>query len=278
MNLNGPACPACGGKPISLWRKACIRPGRSFACQSCGAPLRLGMPGFRQLLLPACVGTLASLAPGILICTGILILAIGLLAREVPVEAAPADSTRPKTRPALTAWLLGMAAMSVLALRVNFFPAPEVALFALGAALFLSYVMTRWVGSADVIEGERVHLYLLGFVLLVYLHYLPFAAVLPAWPAYQLGETRTFKAQVSFKGGSHRLGACKTRIELDTEGLLSRWSICLPEAQWAPLQKGDAVVVTSASSWLGDYVLHVGRQASSHGDGAGVAGPANHGN
>lgn len=278
MNLNGPVCPACGGNPVSLWRKACIRPGRNFACQSCGAPLRLGMPGFRQLLLPACVGTLASLAPGILICTGILILAIGLLARELPVEAAATESPRPQTRPALTAWLLGMTTMSVLALRVNFFPALDVAVSALGAALFLSYVMIRWVGSADVIEGERVHLYLLGFVLLVFLHYLPFAAVLPAWPAYQLGETRTFKAQVSFKGGSHRLGACKTRIELDTEGLFSRWSICLPEAQWAPLQKGDAVVVTSASSWLGDYVLHVGRQASSHGDGAGVAGPANPGN
>lgn len=60
--------------------------------------------------------------------------------------------------------------------------------------------------------------------------------------------------------------------------MFSNWRICLPEAQWTALKQGDEVVVTSASSWLGDYVLHVGRQASSHGDGAGVAGPANHGN
>ena len=74
MNLFGPACPACGGEPISLWRKLVSRPGRSFACQSCGTPLRLGMPGFRQFLLPAFVGTLASFAPDILAGVGIFIL------------------------------------------------------------------------------------------------------------------------------------------------------------------------------------------------------------
>ena len=41
-------------------------------------------------------------------------------------------------------WLLGVVAVGVLALRVNFFPAPEVALWGLVAALFASYVMTRW--------------------------------------------------------------------------------------------------------------------------------------
>ncbi len=159
MNLFGPVCPACGGEPISLWQKLGSRPGRSFACQSCGTPLRLGMPGFRQFLLPAIVGTLASFAPGILAGVGIFILA--------------------------------------------------------------------------------------------------FAVVLPAWPAYPLGETRAFQTRVVHKGGSHRLGTCKTQIRLDTASLFSNWSLCLPEAQWNALKEGDAVVVTSASSWLGDYVLHV---------------------
>lgn len=57
------------------------------------------------------------------------------------------------------------------------------------------------------------------------------------------------------------MGACNTRIELDTKGLFASWSICLPEAQWHALKKGDAVVVTTASSWLGDYVLHVAPEA-----------------
>ena len=39
--------------------------------------------------------------------------------------------------------------------------------------------------------------------------------------------------------------------------MFSNWRICLPEAQWTALKQGDEVVVTSASSWLGDYVLHV---------------------
>lgn len=261
MNLHGPACPACTGKAISLWRKACTRPGRSFACQSCGASLRLGRPGFRQILLPAFVGALASFAPGILSGAGIFILAVVLLAREQPVEAAPTDSAGPKTSPALVTWLLGVVAVGVLALRVNFFPAPEVALWGLVAALFASYVMTRWLWENDAKAGQRAPLYLLWFLLLVFMHYLPFAAVLPAWPAYQLGETRTFQARVLYKGGSTRLGACKTKIELDTEGMFSNWRICLPEAQWSALKQGDAVVVTSASSWLGDYVLHVAPNA-----------------
>ena len=261
MNLNGPACPACGGKPVSLWRKACIRPGRNFACQSCGAPLRLGMPGFRQFLLPAFVGMLASFASGILMGAGILILAVALLARGLPVEAAPAESASPKSSPALVSWLLGVVAAGVLSLRVNFFPAPEVAMAGLGVAILMSYLVTRWQWANRVRKEERALLYPVWFLLLVFMHYLSFAAVLPAWPAYQLGETRTFQARVVYKGGSTRLGACKTRIELDTKGLFASWSICLPEAQWHPLQKGDAVVVTSASSWLGDYVLYVAPEA-----------------
>ncbi len=219
------------------------------------------MPGFRQMLLPAFVGTLASFAQGILIGAGILILAVALLARALPVEAATTDSAGPKTSPFLVTWLLGVVAVGVLALRVNFFPAPEVAMGGLGVAILSSYAVTRWMWGNDAKVDERVHLHLLWFLLLVFMHYLSFAAVLPAWPAYQLGETRTFQTRVVYKGGSTRLGACKTRIELDTKGLFASWSICLPEAQWHPLKKGDAVVVTSASSWLGDYVLHVAPDA-----------------
>ncbi|WP_324460960.1 hypothetical protein [Zoogloea sp.] len=257
MNLHGSACPACGGKPISLWRKLCSRPGRSFACQSCGTPLRLGMPGFRQFLLPAFVGTLASFAPGILAGVGIFILAVALLARGLPVEAAPAESASPKSSPALVSWLLGVFAAGALSLGVNFFPAPEVAMAGLGAAILMSYLMTRSLWVNRVGKEERALLYPVWFLLLVFMHYLSFAAVLPAWPAYQLGETRTFQARVVHKGGSHRLGACKTQIRLNAEGIFSNWRICLPEAQWNGLKEGDAVVVTSASSWLGDYVLHV---------------------
>lgn len=213
------------------------------------------------MLLPAFVGTLASFAPGVLAGAGILILAVALLARGLPVEAAPADSAGPKSSPALVSWLLGVVAGGVLALWVNFFPAPEVAIVGLGAAIAASFAMTRWQWGNDARANKRVHLYLLWFPLLVFMHYLPFAAVLPAWPAYQLGETRTFQARVLYKGGSHRMGACNTRIELDTKGLFASWSICLPEAQWHALKKGDAVVVTTASSWLGDYVLHVAPEA-----------------
>lgn len=257
MNLFGPACPACGGEPISLWRKLVSRPGRSFACQSCGTPLRLGMPGFRQFLLPAFVGTLASFAPDILAGVGIFILALVLLARGLPVEAAPAESAGPKSSPALVGWFLGVVAAGVLSLRVSFFPAPEVALVGLGVAILMSYLMTRRLWADRDREEERKLLYALSFLLLVFMHYLSFAVVLPAWPAYQLGETRAFQTRVVLKGGSHRLGTCKTQIRLDTANLFSNWSLCLPEAQWNALKEGDGVVVTSASSWLGDYVLHV---------------------
>lgn len=261
MNPHGPACPTCGGKAIRLWRKLSTRPGRNFACLSCGIPLRLGMLGFRQMLLPAFVGTLASFAPSPLIGAGIFILALALLARALPVEAAPTDTAGPKTSPALVTWLLGVAAMGVLSLRVNFFPSTQVAMGGLGAAVLVSLVVTRWIWGNDAMADQRAHLHVLGFPLWVFMHYLLFAAVLPAWPAYQLGDARTFQARVLDKGGSSRLGGCKTRIELDTEGMFSRWRICLPEAQWTALKKGDAVVVTSASSWLGDYVLHVAPDA-----------------
>lgn len=214
------------------------------------------------MLLPAFVGTLASFAPSPLAGAGIFILALALLARALPVEAAATDSTGPKSNPAWVTWLLGVAAMGVLSLRVNFFPTTEVAMGGLGAAVFVSFVMTRWIWGNDVMADRRAHLHVLGFPLWAFMHYLLFAAVLPAWPAYQLGDARTFQARVFDKGGSSRLGGCKTRIALDTEGMFSRWRICLPEAQWTVLNKGDAVVVTSVSSRLGDYVLHVQRQVS----------------
>ncbi|MBL8454124.1 MAG: hypothetical protein JNK97_15400 [Zoogloea sp.] len=219
------------------------------------------MPGFRHVLLPAFVGTLASFAPSPLIGAGIFMLALALLARALPVEAAPTDTAGPKSNPALVTWLLGVAAVGVFSLRVNFFPNTEVAMGGLGAAVFVSFVMTRWSWGNDAMADQRAHLHVLGFPIWVFMHYLLFAAVLPAWPAYQLGEARTFQAQVLYKGGSTRLGACKTKIELDTEGMFFRWRICLPEAQWTALKKGDAVVVTTSSSWLGDYVLRVAPDA-----------------
>jgi len=215
------------------------------------------MPGFRQFLLPAFVGTLASFAPGILAGVGIFILAVALLARGLPVEAAPAESASPKSSPALVSWLLGVFAAGALSLGVNFFPAPEVAMVGLGAAILMSYLMTRWQWVNRARKEERALLYPVWFLLLVFMHYLSFATVLPAWPAHQMGEKRTFQARVVHKGGSARIGACKTKVELDTEGMFSSWRICLPEAQWTALKQGDEVVVTSASSWLGDYVLHV---------------------
>ena len=117
--------------------------------------------------------------------------------------------------------------------------------------------MTRWQWANRVRKEERALLYPVWFLLLVFMHYLSFVTVLPAWPAHQMGEKRTFQARVVHKGGSARIGACKTKVELDTEGMFSSWRICLPEAQWTALKQGDEVVVTSASSWLGDYVLHV---------------------
>jgi NADPH:quinone reductase-like Zn-dependent oxidoreductase len=56
------------------------------------------------------------------------------------------------------------------------------------------------------------------------------------------------------------MGACNTRIELIPKAC-SPAGYLPAEAQWHALKKGDAVVVTTASSWLGDYVLHVAPEA-----------------
>ena len=64
---------------------------------------------------------------------------------------------------------------------MNFFPAPEVAMAGLGAAILMSYLVTRslWVNRAR--KEERALLYPVWFLLLVFMHYLSFATVLPAW-------------------------------------------------------------------------------------------------
>lgn len=94
----------------------------------------------------------------------------------LPVEPAPTDAAPPRISLALVTWFLGLLVLAILALRVNFFPATEVVMWGLGVAVFASIVMTRWTWGNDARADEHVHLYVSGFPLWVFLHYLLFGS------------------------------------------------------------------------------------------------------